>query len=923
MSVQSCESRTEPLFENALRSALGIEDTNGNSFDVKIVSMAKKSYFQNIEFDDGIETERNSYHHFPANFTVIEPQLESDDLDCEAKSTGLSKIKVASPKVGKSPGSKAGFPLPSTILFPSEDVQLHWQSVKRVGAGLMNLGNTCFLNATLQCLTYTPPLFNYLMSRRHSTECKISGFCMTCELQKHVRKCFENGMSAVRPDSILRSLKVIARHMRWGRQEDAHEFLRYVIDAMLTSQLHGHERLDPVSKETTVVHQIFGGYLHSQIVCMKCRHKSEKFDPFLDVSIDLKNVGSVEMGLKKFIEPEMLHGKNSYRCLRCKANVEAKKWFTFHTTSNILTFQFKRYSVLGGKVTRHIAFSERLNMRPYMSDRHGDPIGYLLYAVLVHDGSSTSSGHYYCYVRAPNHVWHCINDSHVRPVGVGHVLNAQAYLLFYVREKPAQISSRVAASKEKLTTFLQNGAKNSKERTTADANLSSQIKDLSGKPHSKPSVFQSNGVLNNETVKKSPHLMTREMLTKAKHSGGNSVHENGEKTATASSSGAEGILPMITDGCSQSGFVKCNSHPRSAILTGNRLTDSSKSKHLQNGVVNNNTFLVKAVVLQNGFKDSSKRSSSDVEQQSRNRHKSCSTSTEDAVAAEKKTSEDKSSPDVALLTPEESVSVRRTSPGNRSTSGHGTTLSTASFVSDQTRRNSAEANAKCNATTKWTVVALTNPAPTPSEPVQLNATGRWTVTPISDTGCNGGTNANNMENNALSRINSKELCRDTAAVSEGSNKDGAQQKVLLHCETQRWDQSLSSRYKNIRTDSRSDPTRITPAWDGVRDRKDFLKDIAPVTLAYGTEVVTWDGEKSLLDKIMEREKKQKKRSHVEFYNAELDKGRVKKFKKAKVDAFDGVNLFEELQRKSNQERNTAKLNNFHNRVQTPMSSAFG
>lgn len=75
--------------------------------------------------------------------------------------------------VGKSPGSKDGFPLPSTILFPSEDVQLHWQSVKRVGAGLMNLGNTCFLNATLQCLTYTPPLFNYLMSRRHSTECEF------------------------------------------------------------------------------------------------------------------------------------------------------------------------------------------------------------------------------------------------------------------------------------------------------------------------------------------------------------------------------------------------------------------------------------------------------------------------------------------------------------------------------------------------------------------------------------------------------------------------------------------------------------------------------------------------------------------------------------------------------------------------------
>ena len=32
---------------------------------------------------------------------------------------------------------------------------------------------------------------------------------------------------------------VIARHMRWGRQEDAHEFLRYVVDALQRSALTG------------------------------------------------------------------------------------------------------------------------------------------------------------------------------------------------------------------------------------------------------------------------------------------------------------------------------------------------------------------------------------------------------------------------------------------------------------------------------------------------------------------------------------------------------------------------------------------------------------------------------------------------------------------------------------------------------------
>jgi len=34
---------------------------------------------------------------------------------------------------------------------------------------------------------------------------------------------------------------VIARHMRWGRQEDAHEFLRYMVEAMHKSCIGGHQ----------------------------------------------------------------------------------------------------------------------------------------------------------------------------------------------------------------------------------------------------------------------------------------------------------------------------------------------------------------------------------------------------------------------------------------------------------------------------------------------------------------------------------------------------------------------------------------------------------------------------------------------------------------------------------------------------------
>lgn len=69
------------------------------------------------------------------------------------------------------PGSD-GVPAPQKVLFPLERLSLKWERVYRVGAGLHNLGNTCFLNSTLQCLTYTPPLANYLLSKEHSRNCK-------------------------------------------------------------------------------------------------------------------------------------------------------------------------------------------------------------------------------------------------------------------------------------------------------------------------------------------------------------------------------------------------------------------------------------------------------------------------------------------------------------------------------------------------------------------------------------------------------------------------------------------------------------------------------------------------------------------------------------------------------------------------------
>ncbi|KAK2532138.1 hypothetical protein Q9966_008402 [Columba livia] len=333
-----------------------------------------------------------------------------------------------------------GVPAPQKGLFPAGRLAMQWQRVQRIGAGLLNLGNTCFLNATLQCLSYTPPLANYLLSREHSRTCHQSGFCMTCVMQNHVTQAFANSGSMIKPVSLVRDLKKIAPHIRLGRQEDAHEFLRFTIDAMQKACLPDCTELDRQTQATTLIHQIFGGSLRSRVKCSMCKAVSDTFDPCLDLPVEItvpgqgQQAANVEQALELFVKPDLLGGENAYLCDKCKKKVSATKRFTIHRAPRVLTLALKRFAdFTGGKITKDVGYPELLNIRPYMSQTSGDPVTYGLYAVLVHSGYSSHAGHYYCYVKASDGQWYQMNDNVVRPSNIKVVLNQQAYVLFYLR----------------------------------------------------------------------------------------------------------------------------------------------------------------------------------------------------------------------------------------------------------------------------------------------------------------------------------------------------------------------------------------------------------------------------------------------------------------------------------------------------------
>ncbi|XP_023555044.1 ubiquitin carboxyl-terminal hydrolase 36 [Octodon degus] len=422
-----------------------------------LAASAKKVLLQKIEFEPASKSFSYQLESLKSKYVLLNPRTEGasrpksgDEPQAKRQGTGSERFF----------GSNSdGVPAPQKVLFPTERLSLRWERVFRVGAGLHNLGNTCFLNATVQCLTYTPPLANYLLSREHARSCHQGSFCMLCVMQNHIVQAFANSGNAIKPVSFIRDLKKIARHFRFGNQEDAHEFLRYTIDAMQKACLNGYAKLDRQTQATTLVHQIFGGYLRSRVKCSVCKSVSDTYDPYLDVALEIRQAANIVRALELFVKPDVLSGENAYMCAKCKKKVPASKRFTIHRTSNVLTLSLKRFANFsGGKITKDVGYPEFLNIRPYMSQSNGDPVMYGLYAVLVHSGYSCHAGHYYCYVKASNGQWYQMNDSLVHSSNIKVVLNQQAYVLFYLRipgskkspEGPISRASSVLPSRQSV-----------------------------------------------------------------------------------------------------------------------------------------------------------------------------------------------------------------------------------------------------------------------------------------------------------------------------------------------------------------------------------------------------------------------------------------------------------------------------------------
>nr|POE75289.1 ubiquitin carboxyl-terminal hydrolase 5 [Quercus suber] len=192
--------------------------------------------------------------------------------------------------------------------------------------GLMNLGNTCFMNSAIQCLVHTPEFARYFREDYHQEINWQNPLGMVGELAlafgELLRKLWAPGRAPVAPRSFKAKLARFAPQFTGYNQHDSQELLAFLLDGlhedlnrvkhkpyMKTRDADGRpdeEVADEywanhIARNDSIIVDVCQGQYKSTLVCPVCNKVSVTFDPFMYLSLPLQQTITRTMTVTVFI----------------------------------------------------------------------------------------------------------------------------------------------------------------------------------------------------------------------------------------------------------------------------------------------------------------------------------------------------------------------------------------------------------------------------------------------------------------------------------------------------------------------------------------------------------------------------------------------------------------------------------------------
>ena len=358
-------------------------------------------------------------------------------------------------------------------LLLEKEEKIYYNKKIPILIGLNNIGATCYMNASLQCLSNTKELTEFFLNNYKDKNKKKH--IITYEYYELIKNLWneKNNNKPYSPYSFKDVLSQENDLFAGIQANDSKDLINFLIERLhqelnvikennnnenfyQVNQLNENEALqfflkDFTSNFNSIISKLFYGILETKSQCKGCNMIKFNFQLYSFLEFPLQHINQYfynngkrplftqdgknpDVDLYECFEYnrkiDLMNGENQMYCNICNKLCDATYTNFIYSGPNYLIINLNRGR--GAVYECKVNFPEQLNLFNYVSYKHGIT-AYELYAVICHLGPSSMSGHFvaYCRNRIDNK-WYLYNDAFVTLCTKSQQYNdGMPYILFY------------------------------------------------------------------------------------------------------------------------------------------------------------------------------------------------------------------------------------------------------------------------------------------------------------------------------------------------------------------------------------------------------------------------------------------------------------------------------------------------------------
>ena len=354
--------------------------------------------------------------------------------------------------------------------------------------GLQNIGATCYMNATLQCLVNIKELTNYLLNVNNFSEilknikiCELLG--SYCQLLQKLC-CDQYVINSYPPDDFKNILSIKNPLFEGIQANDSKDLIYFLLEDFnkelnnlnlkINKNLIQNSNDDWIddskqsnrelmfetfiktysSENNNIIPKLFFSLIENETICNGCNTRKYNYQIVFSLELSLEviynkiygnqnmNIGKKTLDLLQCLpnynETNYFTGENAMYCNICQKQQESIYHKRIHSLSPILIIILNRGK--GNQFDCDVNFPDHLNFQQNVINPSIN-VSYKLIGVVTHFGTSDMGGHFiaYCKHRILNE-WYCYNDAAVSKLSdpKNEYKNGVPYILFYESEQGNQ-----------------------------------------------------------------------------------------------------------------------------------------------------------------------------------------------------------------------------------------------------------------------------------------------------------------------------------------------------------------------------------------------------------------------------------------------------------------------------------------------------